>query len=116
MKSLTELALDLCSDLEHPERPGSHINDATRDFIEVLTFADADTIMAMIRETIPDLTGDLPVWARNLAYRLACLQRPHDAELLRAAGADLYCHGPDWDAHAGELRRRADELDNASPG
>ncbi|MFI2652631.1 hypothetical protein [Micromonospora fulviviridis] len=82
----------------------------------MLTFADADTIMTMIRDTIPDLAGDLPVWARNLAYRLACLQRPHDAELLRAAGADLYFHGPDWDDHAEQLRRRADELDSPSPG
>lgn len=116
MKSLAELALDLCPSPEHPARSGSHINDATRDFIEVVTFADADTIMTMIRETMPDLTtGDLPVWARNLVYRLACLQRPDDAELLRAAGADLYFHGPDWDRHAEELRRRADELDGSSP-
>ncbi|MEH0934010.1 hypothetical protein [Micromonospora psammae] len=79
-----------------------------------MTFADADTIMTMIGETIPDLTGDLPVWARNLAYRLACLHRPHHAELLRAAGADLYFHGPDWDDHAEELRRRADELDSSA--
>ncbi|AWS48739.1 hypothetical protein DKM19_27305 [Streptosporangium sp. 'caverna'] len=70
--------------------------------------------MMMIRETIPDLTGDLPVWARNLTYRLACLQRPDDAELLRAASHDLYFHGPDWDDSAEELRRRADELDSAS--
>jgi hypothetical protein len=115
VKTLTELALDLCDDPEYPERPGSHINHATREFIEVLTFADADTIVAMIRETIPDLTGDLPVWARNLAFRLACLQRPHDAELLRAAGLDLYAHGPDWDDHAEELRRRAEDLGTSSP-
>lgn len=115
VKSLTELALDLCPDPNHPERPGSHINDATRDFIEALTFADADTIMTMIRDTIPDLTGDLPVWARNLAYRLACLQRPHNVELLRAAGVDLYAHGPDWDDHAKQLRHQADELDNSLP-
>ncbi|MFI7574028.1 hypothetical protein [Micromonospora sp. NPDC049497] len=115
MKSLTELAVDLCADPEHPERPGNHMNEATWDFIEALTFADADTIMVMIREIIPDLTGDLPVWARNLAFRLACLQRPDDAELLRAAAADLYFHGPDWDEHAEKLLRRADQLDGSSP-
>lgn len=115
VKSLTELALDLCLDPQYPERPGGHLNEAARDFIEVLTFADADEIMAMINETIPDLTGDLPVWARNLAYRLACLQRPHDAEVLRAAGVDLYFHGPDWDDHAEELGRQADEMDASFP-
>lgn len=115
MKSLTELALDLCPDPEHPDRPGSHINEATRDFIEVLTFADAATIMTMIRETIPDLTGDLPIWARNLAYRLACLQRSDDAELLRAASHDLYAHGPDWDDHAEDLLHRADEQGGSYP-
>ncbi|MCW2638880.1 MAG: hypothetical protein JWP76_1186 [Dactylosporangium sp.] len=114
VKSLTELALELCSDPEHPDRPGNHMNDATRDFIEALTFADAATIMTMIRATIPDLTGELPVWARNLAYRLACLQRSDDAELLRAAGHDLYFHGPDWDEHAKELLRRADGRDDSS--
>ncbi|MFE6806969.1 hypothetical protein ACFVEN_35750 [Streptomyces sp. NPDC057681] len=31
----------------------------------------------------------MPVWARNLAFRLACLQRPDDPELLREAAADL---------------------------
>ncbi|MEE6260758.1 hypothetical protein [Plantactinospora sonchi] len=115
MKSLTELAVDLCADPEHPERPGNHMNEATWEFIEALTFADADTIMVMIRETIPDLTGDLPVWARNLAFRLACLQRPDDVELLRAAAADLDFHGPDWDEYAEKLLRRANQLDGSSP-
>lgn len=36
-------------------------------------------------------------WARNLAYRLACLQRPDDPRLLREAAADLLCFGPDWE-------------------
>ena len=111
VKSLTELALDLCADPEHPERPGNHMNDATWGFIEVLTFTDATEIMTMIRD--PRLQWELPVWARNLAYRLACLQRPN-AEILRAAGNDLFLHGPDWDDHAEELLRRADELAGSS--
>ncbi|MEH0981897.1 hypothetical protein [Micromonospora sp. CPCC 205556] len=115
MKSLSELALDLCADPEHPERPGNHMNDATWEFIETLTFADADEITTMMQETSPVPTVGLPVWARNLAYRLACLQRPDDAELLRAAGTDLYLHGPDWNEHARELLLRADELSGSSP-
>ncbi len=91
------------------------MNEATWDFLEELTFSDADTIMSMIRETSPVPTVGLPVWARNLAYRLACLQRPDDAELLRAAAQDLYCHGPDWNEQAEELWRHADELDGSSP-
>ena len=53
-----------------------------------------------------ELTGDwtaLPPWARNLAHRLACLQRPDGPGLLREAAADLLCRGPDWDAQAEEL-------------
>ncbi|RKN49756.1 hypothetical protein D7193_32315 [Micromonospora costi] len=53
----------------------------------------------------------LPVWARNLAFRLACLQRPEDVELLRVAACDLHAFGPDWDAIAAELHRRADRLE-----
>ncbi|MEV5512333.1 hypothetical protein AB0L50_05145 [Streptomyces flaveolus] len=53
----------------------------------------------------------LPPWARNPAYRLACLQRPDDPELLREAAADLLCFGPDWDAEAEDLERRAAELE-----
>jgi hypothetical protein len=46
----------------------------------------------MIGEYVVD-SGPLPVWARNLAYRLLCLQCPEDPTLLREAGIDLYLHG-----------------------
>ncbi|WP_202501874.1 hypothetical protein [Streptomyces sp. SID5785] len=52
----------------------------------------------------------MPVWARNLAFRLACLQRPDDAALLRGAAADPLSFGPNWDAHAEALKARADRL------
>jgi hypothetical protein len=48
---------------------------------------------------------------RNLAYRLALLQRPDDPALLRAAALNLWLHGPEWDHIAAELTRRADALD-----
>ncbi|MFE4718552.1 MULTISPECIES: hypothetical protein [unclassified Streptomyces] len=67
---------------------------------------------------IPALRGALaedwmamPVWARNLAFRLACLQRPDDPELLREAAADLLSFGPDWDDFAEDLKARATRLD-----
>ncbi|WP_028648561.1 hypothetical protein [Nocardiopsis sp. CNT312] len=86
--------------------------DASRDFVEEITFATTDEILAMLRS---ELTRDwmaLPPWARNLAYRLACLQRPDDPALLREAAGDLLAFGPDWDEHAEELQRRADRLES----
>ncbi|MGC9540840.1 hypothetical protein [Streptomyces sp. UG1] len=52
----------------------------------------------------------LPVWARNLAFRLLCLQRPDDAEILGKAGADLLSFGPDWDEFAEKLMARSEAL------
>lgn len=87
------------------------INETTRDFVEKLTFATADEILTMLRELLAEDWMALPPWARNLAYRLACLQRPDDPRLLREAAADLLCFGPDWDAFAEELKERAAELE-----
>ncbi|GAB3825383.1 hypothetical protein ACFPIJ_45980 [Dactylosporangium cerinum] len=81
-------------------------------FVEHLAFADADSILAMLHELCPQLAdGLLPVWVRNLAYRLVLLQRPDDPALLREAAQSLVLHGPDWDDIAADLRRRAEALD-----
>ncbi|MET8755060.1 hypothetical protein ABZW32_33930 [Streptomyces sp. NPDC004667] len=81
-------------------------------FVEELTFAGPDEIIAMIRELCPAVVdGLLPVWVRNLAYRLLLLQRPDDPALIREAAFDLEAHGPSWDEIAEELRARADTLD-----
>ncbi|WP_199247056.1 hypothetical protein [[Phormidium] sp. ETS-05] len=53
----------------------------------------------------------MPVWARNLAFRLACLQAPQNHEIRRRAAADLRCFGPDWDDEAERLEREADRLE-----
>jgi hypothetical protein len=87
------------------------VNEAARDFIEKLTFATADEILAMLRDVLAEDWMALPPWARNLAYRLACLQRPDDPLLLREAAADLLSFGPDWDAFAEDLKKRAAELE-----
>lgn len=72
-------------------------DEAAREFVEKLTFASADEILAMLRDVLAEDWTALPPWARNLAYRLACLQRPDDPRLLREAAADLLCFGPDWE-------------------
>ncbi|WP_405861965.1 hypothetical protein OG361_40985 [Streptomyces sp. NBC_00090] len=84
-------------------------------FIEELTFAHADAILAMLRELCPGLAdGYLPVRIRNLAYRLVLLQRSDEPALMREAAGSLYLHGPDWDDIAADLERRADALDAAA--
>lgn len=66
----------------------------------------------MLRELCPNLVdGQLPVWIRNLAYRLVLLQRPGGPALLREAAQNLWLHGPDWDGIAAELTQRAEELE-----
>lgn len=85
-----------------------------RYFIETLTFADAEAILVMLHELCPNLVdGLLPVWVRNLAYRLALLQRPDDPILMREAAQNLWLYGPDWDDLATDLERRATALDGA---
>lgn len=59
-------------------------------FVEELTFADADSILAMPHELCPHgVDGRLPVWVRNLAYRLVLLQRPDEPALMREAAENL---------------------------
>ncbi|MER6016028.1 hypothetical protein [Streptomyces bluensis] len=79
-------------------------------FIEKLTFADPDDIWESLQESLAEDWMALPVWARNLAFRLLCLQRPGDAEILGQAGADLLSFGPDWDEFAEKLLARSEEL------
>ncbi|MFJ9576873.1 hypothetical protein ACIRQF_10895 [Streptomyces sp. NPDC101191] len=92
------------------------IREAERRFVECVTFADAGEILAMLNTVIEADWMALPPWARNLSYRLACLQRPDDPDLLREAGADLYNFGPDWDDIAAVLEARAEELERKGAG
>ncbi|GIE90707.1 hypothetical protein [Actinoplanes regularis] len=83
-----------------------------RYFIEKLTFADAESILAMLHELCPNISdGYLPVWVRNLAYRLVLLQRPDEPALMREAALSLIIHGPDWDDIAADLQARAAALE-----
>jgi hypothetical protein len=89
------------------------IPEAVREFIEQVTFATAEDIAVMLREVLEDDWMALPPWARNLAYRLACLQRPDDENLLREAAADLLPFGPDWDEYAERLKDQAKRLSSS---
>ncbi|MFF9276331.1 hypothetical protein [Streptomyces griseosporeus] len=111
MSDLIAVSRTLGRVLDEAGAESREVRDAVRDFVEKVTFATADEIVAMLREVLAEDWMALPPWARNLAYRLACLQRPDDAELLREAAADLLCFGPDWDEQAEELKRRAAELE-----
>jgi hypothetical protein len=92
---------------------GAPIDDKVRDFIEVLTFAKAEEILTALREIGTQDLMAVPVWARNLAYRLAVLQRPDDADLLLEASTDLFFFGPDWDPVAEEMKQRAEQMKEA---
>ncbi|MFE1897239.1 hypothetical protein [Streptomyces yangpuensis] len=112
--TLTDHARCLFGDEYRPTPPCGRQHDEDF-FIEELTFADADAILAMLRELCPSLVdGYLPVRIRNLAYRLVLLQRPDEPELMREVAGSLYSHGPDWDDIAADLERRADVLDAAA--
>ncbi|MEV5828649.1 hypothetical protein AB0L25_24120 [Spirillospora sp. NPDC052242] len=109
-RTLTEHARCLYGD-EYRPAPACDREHREHYFIEELTFADADAIVAMLDELCPNIVdGRLPVWVRNLAYRLALLQRPDDSALLRRAADNLRLHGPDWDDIAADLTRRAEAL------
>ncbi|GAA2410986.1 hypothetical protein GCM10010420_44780 [Streptomyces glaucosporus] len=109
MSDLTSAARDLGRAVDGPA--GGRMPEAARAYVEKITFASADDILTALREVLAEDWMALPPWARNLAYRLACLQRPDDAGLLREAAADLLCFGPDWDDAADALRQRAEDLE-----
>ncbi|MEU1405735.1 hypothetical protein ABZ471_25840 [Streptomyces sp. NPDC005728] len=94
------------------EEGASRIPDPVRDFIEEISFAEPEDILSALRDVLAEDWMAMPVWARNLAYRLACLQRPDDPELLREAAADLLSFGPDWDDFAEDLKARGVQLRN----
>ncbi|MEV4946699.1 hypothetical protein [Streptomyces sp. NPDC053755] len=110
MNELNESTRDMISSVYRDNSP--KIPDEIRDFIERITFASADDILSAVRGALEEDWMAMPVWARNLAYRLACLQSPDDAVLLREAAADLLCFGPDWDEEAEALQARATQLES----
>ncbi|MFB7874973.1 hypothetical protein ACFC06_06925 [Nocardia sp. NPDC056064] len=108
MADLAKIARELIR--ESNDSSQQQVSDAAREFIETVTFSSSTEISAMLRREIGLDWMALPVWARNLSYRLACLQDPENAELLNEAAIDLYSFGPDWDDHASELAEHARAL------
>ncbi|WP_433859649.1 hypothetical protein [Streptomyces kronopolitis] len=97
---------------EYGPAPECGLDHGEHSFVEELTFADADSVLAVLCELCPHVVdGYLPVWIRNPAYRLVLLQRPDEPALLRAAAENLWMHGPDRDHIAADLKRRADALE-----
>lgn len=84
-------------------------------FIELLTFSTYDEIVWLLDRTYatPDEFLALPVWIRNLAFRLACLQQPGNAEIRERAATDLRLFGPDWDSIADDLDQEAQRIRDA---
>jgi hypothetical protein len=110
--TLTEHARCLSGDEYRPAPSRCSADHDEHSFIEELTFADAESILAMLHELCPHVAdGLLPVWVRNLAYRLILLQRPDEPALMREAAQNLWLYGPDWDDIAADLTRRAAFLD-----
>ncbi|MFF4324409.1 hypothetical protein [Streptomyces sp. NPDC001568] len=110
--TLTEHARCLWGD-EYAPTPDCDVRDHhSMYFTEELTFADADEILAMLHALCPNVVdGFLPVWVRNLGYRLILLQRPDEPALMRAAAINLAAFGPSWDDISDDLRDRANALD-----
>jgi hypothetical protein len=91
-----------------PPEPGPRRSEAEYRFIEQLTFSSAQELLGFLDGALGRDLLLVPVWMRNLAYRLACLQEPDDTALLRRAAADLRFVGPDWNDAADDLVRRAE--------
>jgi hypothetical protein len=94
-----------------PSEPGPGRSEAEQRLIEQLTFSSAQEILRFLDGVLKRDLLLIPVWMRNLAYRLACLQEPNNTSLLRRAAADLQFVGPDWNDVAQELLRRAEALE-----
>ncbi|OKI84561.1 hypothetical protein [Micromonospora sp. CB01531] len=110
METLLDLARTLASD-QFGEQGLAEVRNIEQEFVEVVTFAPADEIVAVLHTVIDENWIGLPVWARNLAYRIACLQRPDDVALLREAATDLRNFGPDWNDIASAMKERAESLE-----
>lgn len=96
---------------DNPDVTPEQFGLAEFEYVETIIYAGPDEILSMLRTLKAENFIGLPPWARNLAYRIACLQRPDDAALLREAADDLLAFGPDWDDIAEDLQAKADLLE-----
>jgi hypothetical protein len=106
MKSLINLAHEI---LEQQDKVD--MLQAEHRFTEALTFASYDEIVGMLDVVLRENYVGFPVWARNLAFRLACLLQHGNSQIRRRAAEDLYRFGPDWDDQAKILLREAQDIE-----
>jgi hypothetical protein len=97
-----------------PPQPAPEHSEAEYRLIEQLTFSSAQEILEFLDGGLKRDLLIIPVWMRNLAYRLACLQDPDNASLLRRAASDLQFVGPDWNDIAEGLLKRAEALETGA--
>jgi hypothetical protein len=106
MKKLIELAHGVMQSSDPAD-----VMRAQQGFVEGLTFARFDEIVSMLDAILAEDYIGFPVWARNLAFRLACLLEPNNAQIRRRAAGDLHDFGPDWELEVGRLLREADKIE-----
>jgi len=102
MRSLIQAGIEVIhsqDDLESADRE--------HRFIEILTFSSFDEIVDLLDQIDARYWTEFPVWARNLAYRLASLLEPQNAEIRERAAMGLRSFGPDWDGEANRLDTEA---------
>ncbi|MCU0492729.1 MAG: hypothetical protein MUD01_14145 [Chloroflexaceae bacterium] len=85
--------------------------EAEYRLLEQLTFSGAAEIEAFLDDMQANYYDEVPVWLRNLAFRLACLLQPGNAVIRRRAANDLRAFGPDWDDIAAGLDQEAAALE-----
>lgn len=88
----------------------SDMDDADRHFIEQLTFSTFDESVDLLDRVDSSYWTEFPVWARNLAYRLASLLEPENVAIRERAAAGMRAFGPDWDEEADRLEAEAVRL------
>jgi hypothetical protein len=86
--------------------------EAEHRFCEQLAVSRSGEIISMLDTVLADHFMEFPVWARMLAFRLACLLEPGNAAIRRRAAADLRLFGPDWDAQADALDLEAARIES----
>jgi hypothetical protein len=105
MNPLTRSALEFIDPPDNLEKA-----DIEHRFVEVLTFSYFDEIVEMLNAIDAEYWTEFPVWARNLAYRLANLLEPKNVAFKERAAIGMRSFGPDWDLEADRLEADAKRL------
>lgn len=105
MNLLTRSAMEFIDSQDESEKI-----DREHHFIETLTFSSFDEIVDLLNEIDAAYWTEFPVWARNLAYRLASLLEPRNVEIRERAAMGMRSFGPDWDEEADRLEAEAKKL------